>query len=148
MATIFPANPVRALPPAVLKTFRALKALPDDYFVWHHLAKWEPEAPDFLIRSQQDQAMLIKISSASSQEARPAAQLLLVNAELPPLGEAEEKVLRDFLSRLAPNLGKSSPSQIQAVVIFSNIDQKKLDRARPKLVNVAIQWWGQEVIPS
>jgi hypothetical protein len=78
MATIFPSNPVGALPPEVIKIFRFLKSLPDDYYIWHHLAKWEADAPDFLIRSPKNQALLLKVSSASSQEARPAAQLLLL----------------------------------------------------------------------
>ena len=144
MATIFPANPVGALPTEVIKTFRALKSLPDDYYVWHHLAKWEAEAPDFLIRSPKNLAFLLIVSSASSQEARPAAQLLLLEAEQPPLGEAEESVLQDFLSGLGKDFREGGPPQIQAVILFPNIGQRKLKQARPTAVASSIHWLGQE----
>jgi hypothetical protein len=149
MATIFPSNPVGALPPEVIKIFRFLKSLPDDYYIWHHLAKWEADAPDFLIRSPKNQALLLKVSSASSQEARPAAQLLLLETEQPPLGEKDEQVLLDFLSGLGKNSGEGCPPQIQSTVIFPNIEQKKLKQARPKSTDSAphkwnIHWWGQE----
>ena len=144
MPTIFPANPAGALPTEVLKTFRALKSLPDDFYVWHHLAKWETEAPDFLIRNPQNQALLIKVSSASSQAARPAAQLLLMETEQPPLGAAEEAVLQEFLFGLSPTFGAVDLPQIQAVVLFSNIEAQKLKRARPKTADSAILWWGQD----
>lgn len=142
MATIFPTNPVGVLPPEVLKTFRVLKALPDDYFVWHHLAPWTPEAPDFLIRNSLDQALLLKVSSASSKEARPAAQMLLLETDDPPLGEAEAQVLVDFAQKLKETFGNGSPPNIQTALIFPNIDQRKLKRARPSSADTSIQWLG------
>ena len=137
MATIFPANPAGALPPEVLKTFRGLKALPDDFYVWHHLAKWETEAPDFLIRNPQNRAFLIKVSSASSQAARPAAQLLLMETDQPPLGAAEEAVLHEFLSGVKLTFGETQPPPIQTVVLFPNIEVKRLKRARPTTAGAA-----------
>ncbi len=148
MATMFPANPVGALPPEVLKTFRALKSLPDDFYVWHHLAKWETEAPDFLIRTPKNQALLIKISSASSQAARPAAQLLLMEAEQPPLGAAEAATFQEFLSGLGSNFEEFEPHQIQVVVLFPNIEPKRLKRARPNTSDPAILWWGQDMLKA
>jgi hypothetical protein len=143
MATIFPANPAGALPPEVLKTFRALKALPDDFYVWHHLAKWDTEAPDFLIRNPQNRAFLIKVSSASSQAARPAAQLLLMETEQPPLGAVEEAVLRVFLSGVEAIFGETQSPPIPAVALFPNIEAQKLKRARPKTTDPGILWWNQ-----
>ncbi len=128
MATIFLANPAGALSLEVLKTFRALKSLPDDFYVWHHLAKWEMEAPDFLVRTAQNQAILIKVSLANSQAARPAAQLLLMETKQPPLGAAEEAVLHEFLSGVKLYFRATSPSQIRAVVLFPNIEAKRLKR--------------------
>jgi len=148
MATIFPTNPAGALPPEVLKTFRALKSLPDDFYVWHHLVKWENEAPDFLVRTPQNQAFLIKISSSSSQAARPVAQLLLMETEQPPLGAAEEAVLREFLSSVKPTFGENQPPPIQAVVLFPNIEAQKLKRARPKTVDSGILWWGRDLLKA
>ncbi len=146
MATVFPANPVGVLPPEVLKTFRALKATPDDYFVWHHLAPWTPEAPDFLIRNSRGQALLLKVSSASSKEARPAAQLLLLESDDPPLGEAEGQVLVDFAQKIEESFGQGSPPKIQAALIFPNIEQRKLNRARPASTETSIQWLGKNYL--
>ena len=143
MATIFPPQPVGSLPPEVLKTFRALKSLPDDYYVWHHLAPWTPEAPDFLIRNSLSQALLLKVSPASSQEARPAAQLLLLESETPPLGEVEMQVLVDFTQKISETFEPGSPPQIQTAVIFPNIDQKKLERARHASTDESTQWLHQ-----
>jgi hypothetical protein len=144
MATIFPENPVGALPPEVIKTFRILKSLPDDFQIWHHLAKWETDAPDFLIRNPHNQVWLIMVSSASAQAAHPAAQLLLMEAEQPPLGEAEEACLQDFLCEVEQTFKETKPPQFRAVVLFPNIESQKLKRARPKTTNAAILWWGQE----
>ncbi len=146
MAAIFPANLVGALPPEVIKTFRALKSLPADFYVWHHLAKWETEAPDFLVRTPQNQALLIKVSSASSQAAHPAAQMLLMETEQPPLGATEAAVLRAFISRLPSTFGETDPLRIQAVVLFPNIEAQKLKRARPQTTDSTILWWGQDAL--
>ncbi|MBC8508073.1 MAG: hypothetical protein ISR58_05385 [Anaerolineales bacterium] len=148
MATIFPTNPVGVLPPEVLKTFRALKATPDDYFVWHHLAPWTPEAPDFLIRNSLGQALLLKVSSASSKEARPAAQLLLLESDDPPLGEVEGQVLVDFAQRLMETFGPGSPPKIQAALLFPNIEQRKLKSARPSSADASIQWLGKNFLTN
>ena len=41
MATIYPNNPVGALPPETVKVFRLLKRLPDAaYAIWQRLAIW------------------------------------------------------------------------------------------------------------
>ena len=144
MATIFPANPVGVLPPEVLKTFRALKALPEAYFVWHHLAPWTPEAPDFLIRTPGGAALLIKVSSASTQEARPAAQLLLLESDQPELGAAEARVLGNFLSEFRQTFGQASQPCIQTAVVFPNIEQKPLQAARPTSSDASIQWLGKD----
>lgn len=144
MATIYPANPTGVLPPEVLKTFRALKALPEGYTVWHHLAAWTPEAPDFLIRTPGDAAVLLKVSSASAHEARPAAQLLLLESDQPALGFAEERVLGNFLSGLNLTCGDTTPHPVRAAVSFPNIEGKKLRAARPTSSQASIQWLGKD----
>jgi hypothetical protein len=47
MAHILPETPPQIFPKEVLRVFHALKALPDSYYVWHHLAPWLPERPIF-----------------------------------------------------------------------------------------------------
>lgn len=148
MATIFPNHPTGTLHPEVLRTFRVLKSLPDDYRVWHHLAPWQPNAPDFLIHNPQAQVLLLKVSTASVQEAHPAAQLLLLESEQPPLGEAEERVLTDFITKLEQSNGYASPSEIPTAVLFPNIPAKQLKRARTIPKDQSPRWLGKEFLQS
>ena len=100
MAYILPETLPQALPGEVLKTFRALKALPDTFYIWHHLAPWQPDAPDFLMVTQDGRTLLVKVSSSSPAQATSAAQLLLIDDRRPPLGEPETAVLASFLKTL------------------------------------------------
>ena len=94
MAHILPDTPPLSLPGEVLRVFRALKALPDSFFIWHHLAPWQLNAPDFLVIMQDDRALLVKVSSAAASQAAPAAQFLLLESERAPLGKAEAQYWR------------------------------------------------------
>lgn len=92
MAHILPETLPTALPGEVLKTFRALKALPDTYYIWHHLAPWQPDPPDFLMITHEGRALLVKVSTSSANQATSAAQLLLIDDNRPPLGAAEAAI--------------------------------------------------------
>ena len=118
--------------------------MPEDYIVWHHLAPWTPDAPDFLIRTPEGAAVVLKVSAASAQEVHPAAQMLLLGRDEPELGIAEESVVKDFLSGLEQTLGDADPPPIQAILIFPNIEQKKLRAARPASSRSSIQWLGKD----
>lgn len=83
MAYILPDTPPQLIPKEVLRVFRALKALPDSYFIWHHLAHWQVDMPDFLAINEQGRALLIKVSLATEEKTRTAAQMML-------LGDAQE----------------------------------------------------------
>jgi len=96
MAHILPEALPQTMPGEVLRTFRALKTLPDTFYIWHHLAPWQPNAPDFLLVTQQGHALLIKVSSAASVQAVSAVQLRLLASECPPLGQTENQVLSSF----------------------------------------------------
>jgi hypothetical protein len=75
MAYLMPETLPQTFPGEVLKTFRALKALPDSYFIWHHLAPWQINMPDFLMITQDGRALLVKVSTSSVAQATSAAQL-------------------------------------------------------------------------
>jgi superfamily I DNA/RNA helicase len=140
MAHLLPDSPAGTLPPAVLRVFRLMKSLPDDWQVWHHLAPWAPEAPDFLLVHPTRQAALVKVSGAMQAEADSAAQLLLVGAQKIPLGQAENQVLADFASHL-------DGIPVSKIVIFPNIPEKHLHAARTRLNIVdSPPWWGQEAM--
>ena len=137
MATIFPNTPAGALPPEALRAFQFFKKLPDDYTVWHHLAPWDKDAPDFLLLNDRGQAALVKVSRAAPAEARPAAQMLLLDQDRPLPGQAEALVLERFLASLG-NLN------IPGVVLFPNIPQRRLLESRPPSARQA--WLGQEAL--
>jgi hypothetical protein len=142
MAQILPVTPPTFLPPAVLKTFTALKALPDAFHIWHHLAPWTPEAPDFLVVSAARQALLIKVSAADPAAAHPAAQLLLMENERPSLGEGEAAVLAAFIRSLALPPG----SQLGSLVVFPRIPHETLLAARPAPQPGDPPWAGAEIL--
>ena len=124
MAHILPETPPLVLPGEVLKTFRALKALPDTFYVWHHLAPWQPNMPDFLIITQEGRALLVKVSSSSAAQATSAAQLLLIDDHRLPLGAAESKVLAAFQQALHLPDG----ALLETLAIFPNIPHKQVAR--------------------
>ena len=95
MASVFPNNPLGALPPETVKVFRLLKRLPDEtYDVWQRLAIWSEPGPDFWVCHRSGRALLIKVSTATPQDARNARQESLFADERPPFGETEQQALR------------------------------------------------------
>ena len=79
MAHILPDIPPQSFPKEVLRVFHALKALPDTYYIWHHLAPWLPEAPDFLVLHEDGRVLLVKVSSAAASQTSTATQMLLLD---------------------------------------------------------------------
>lgn len=126
MAHILPESLPQALPIEVLKTFRVLKTLPDTFYIWHHLAPWQLNAPDFLMITQKGCALLVKVSSSLATQATSAAQLLLLDDDRPPLGSAEAEVLSSFVRAL--DLPDNTP--IKTLTIFPNIPHKQVLESR------------------
>ena len=142
MAHILPEILPQIFPGEVLKTFRALKALPDTFYVWHHLAPWQPNAPDFLIITQEDRALLVKVSSSSAAQAASAAQLLLIDDHRPALGAAETKVLASFHQALH----LPDDTRLETLIIFPNIPQKQVRQSRLERAVGEPQWAGRELL--
>ena len=145
MAYTFPNTPPTVLPPEVLHTFRFLKTLPDDWVVWHHLAPWQKDTPDFLILNANRQAVLVKVSNASTGDARPAAQLLLLEDDRHPLGEAENQILQDFCQALH-GTAPLQEAVIPRVIVFPNITEKQLADHRPEKMTGDPTWFGKELL--
>ncbi|MEJ5223818.1 MAG: UvrD-helicase domain-containing protein [Anaerolineales bacterium] len=140
MAHILPTNPPTHLPKEVMRVFRALQALPDAFYVWHHLAPWQPGAPDFLVRHEDGRAVLVKVSSAAN--IAPAAQLLLLESERPQLGAAEGKVLKDFIAPLQ----LPREQRIATLVIFPNIPDAQVQAGRIPCDDEEPAWAGKELL--
>jgi len=142
MAYLFPPTPAGTLPPHTLRAFNTFKGLPESFIVWHHLAPWQPQAPDFLVLYEQNRALLVKVSPAAAGEAHPASQLLLLGDDRPPLGAAERRVLESFLQDLPGEL----QTRLPAVVLFPNIPDKALQLSRPEGEAAGITWLGREAL--
>lgn len=144
MARILPDSPPQLIPKEVLRVFRALKALPDTYFVWHHLAPWQVDMPDFLMLTETGQALLVKVSLATEEKTRTAAQMLLLGDAKEPLGIKENTLLQNFLHELQmPN-----NQNIETLVIFPNIQDKQVQASRLKRATSEAHWAGKELLQS
>ena len=126
MAHIFPDTPPQTMPKEVLRVFRALKSLPDTYYVWHHLAPWQSDAPDFLVIDESRRSLLIKVSSAASDQASTAAQMLLLQVDQKQLGQNENTLLQKFIGALK----LPEDQMIETLVVFPNIQHKQAVASR------------------
>ena len=142
MAHILPETPPGFLPKEVHKTFKALKRLPDDFFIWHHLAPWEPNSPDFLIIDRDGRSLLVKVSAATDYDAIPASQFQLLGEERPNLGEQEALVLENFVN----TVDIPSESPLETLVIFPNIPHKAVTQSRIERQPGEPQWAGRELL--
>ena len=142
MAHILPETLPQVFPGEVLKTFRSLKALPDSYFIWHHLAPWQRNMPDFLIITRQGCALLVKVSSASAGQATTAAQLLLIDDDRILLAQRKLLSLKNFIRslKLPENV------QIETLTIFPNIPHKQVLESRLERSAGEPQWAGKELL--
>jgi superfamily I DNA/RNA helicase len=108
---------------------RALRSLPDERFiVWQRLAIWEDPGPDFLVLKDGSRAILVKVSPATTRQARLAVQpeLLSTGARSKPIGQAEREALEQFLGRLADSGRGVDPASIPALVFFPNVSRQHL----------------------
>lgn len=142
MAHILPETPPQFLPSETLRVFQSLKTLPDTFYIWHHLAPWSPNAPDFLAIRKDGAALLIKVSSAAASQALHPAQLLLLQDDTPRLGEAETATLMQFLQTV--DLPEDAP--LQTLVVFPNIPHRTLLQSRPERTDKQAQWAGSELL--
>lgn len=144
MAKILPETLTSALPGEVIKTFRALKTLPDTYYIWHHLAPWQPDAPDFLMITQEGQALLVKVSTTSAAQATSAAQLLLIDDNGPQFGLAETAVLSAFRS----SLGLPDGMPLESLTVFPNIPHRQVLESRLERSIGEPHWAGRELLQA
>ena len=144
MAQIIPAAPLGSLPNEVLRTYRFLKSLPDEYLVWHHLTPWDRTAPDFLIINPGRKALLIKVSTAKADSKQPAAQMLLIGEKQRKLGQEEEQVINAFHNRLPPTF----KDQITRAILFPNIRSKILASNQVNHPSSEIYWLGQDLMQN
>lgn len=132
MAAMFPEKPAGMLPPETGKVFRLLKrSLPDDdYAVWQRIVVSGAPEPDFLVRHRSGRFLIIKVSTATPQDAQHALQRELFDDGV-VFGGVEREALQRFWSALGEREGAPSPGQVPGVVLFPNISSGDLRRALP-----------------
>jgi len=144
MAHILPETLPQILPGEVLKTFRALKTLPDTFYIWHRLAPWMPNAPDFLMITREGRALLVKVSTSSASQETSAAQLLLIDDDRPALGAAETAIFASFLESLRLPAG----IPMETLVVFPHIPHKQVLESRLERAAGEPQWAGRELLQA
>jgi hypothetical protein len=140
MAQIIPQTPTGSVSPEVVRVFNAIRRLPDTWRAWFHVAPWEPEAPDFLLLGPQQQALVLKVSRATSEHARqaPQLQLLALEQEMPVPGESEESCLHTFL-RAAHREGLDE-GRMGAAVIFPNLSAHDIRAIAASGAEAQVTW--------
>jgi len=144
MAQIIPSTPLGSLPNEVLRTFRFLKSLPDDYMVWHHLTPWDQEAPDFLIVNRSKKALLIKVSIAKAGSTQPAAQMLLMGDGQAKLGQEEERIINAFSKKITPAI----KNHVSKAILFANIHTDTLSAIQCDHRSNEIHWLGKDLLQN
>ncbi len=144
MAQIIPERPGSSVASEVARAFHALKALPESWRVWFHVAPWEEDAPDFLILAPDRGVLVLKVSRATPEHARqaPQLQLLTFDEESPVPGEAEEQTLTAFL-RVTRREGVS-PGVIGAAVLFPNLTRRDIRTIEASGTTPAYAWLDRE----
>ncbi len=149
MATIYPNNPVGALSPETVKVFRLLKRLPDDaYAIWQRLAIWSEPGPDFWVRHRSGRSLLIKVSLATTQDARSARQGSFFADTRQAFGLAEQAALQSFRSILDTSESRFGADQVPAVVVFPNVPSADLRLITAFAKTPHISWAGRDDLAS
>jgi len=149
MATIYPDNTVGALSPETVRVFRLLKRLPDEsYAAWQRLACWSEPGPDFWVRDRSGRSLLIKVSSATTQDARTAHQGSFFAETRQAFAQAEHNALQRFLTTLDSPDDPLGPAQIPLVVLFPNIGSADLMLAQPREPLSGISWGSRDELAS
>ena len=154
MATIFPTQPVGSIPTTVLKVFNYLKGLPDEYLVWHHLAPWQVDMPDFLVISPDQRAVVIKVSNATPDQMQSRLQMVLIGKNKENIGEQETGVLLDFQKELEQRVSGSSVSAannrhyLRGIVLCPNLAAKNIARIPESQKHKDHHWIGKEYLDA
>lgn len=149
MARMFPNNPVGGLPPETAKVFRLLKRLPDEtYAAWQRLALWAEPGPDFWVLHRSGRSLLIKISQATTLDARNARQQRMFADNQESFGKQEQEILQRFLATLHVSSDPITGDQLPVVVVFPNVPSADLRLVRLDARVENISWAGRDELTA
>lgn len=125
MSRLIPPKPPASASPSVLRMFRLLRKLPDDFTVWHRVAS--RDGPQFLILWRERHAFLLQVADTTQQLADTALQPSLFEepASLTPdaLGREERGTLESFLTKPLP-----ADLALRRLVVFPNVAEATIDQ--------------------
>jgi hypothetical protein len=151
MSRVFPDPLVGQVSPGVLRVHRALKAIPGEEFtVWMALPlPSEMARPEFFIVHEQRAAVLMAVSSASSNDAVEAAHGGLFTTETDAGGFAavERRVVRDFLVQ-ATGRKDARAEGVFGLVAFPDVDHATLETIFPDNPHEGIYFLGREYLKA
>ena len=142
MAHILPDTPPEKSAPRCAAHFPLAQRAARYFYIWHHLAPWEPNAPDFLLITQDGRALLVKVSPSDPKQTFTAAQLLLTPDDRIPLGYPETAVLTNFVG----SLDLPSESLLETLIVFPNISHQLVCESRLGRGVGEPQWAGRELL--
>ena len=94
--------------------------------IWQRLAIWSEPGPDFWVRDRAGRSLLIKVSLATTQDARNTRQGSFFADTRQAFGVAEHAALQRFLGMLDTSDGQFGADQVPALVVFPNVPSADL----------------------
>ncbi len=148
MAQILPDTPLGYCTPEAAKIYRLLKRLPDDqYAVWQRLSIWTEPGPDFWVLRSDRRSVFIKVSVATSADARSMLQndLFEPTTDRSAVGHAEAEALVQFMQSIASQAeSTTSSSPVPGLIIFPNLEDTDLKALPRNATPVEITWAGKD----
>jgi len=154
MARISPDTTAGAASPEVMKVRRLLKRLSDEHFcAWERLCIWNENGPDFWVLRSDGRSLLLKVSCATTNDARLSQQPGLLAALLrrherqSDLGRQEQAAIEDFLGRLSAGPASDGFShKIATAVLYPNIPTSILHKAGLRADGIRSICAGKDVL--
>ncbi len=133
MARLFPSKLSGSIQPEVLRTFRKLKQLSDDFTISFsiesakNLAGASNSMPHFLIIWQEKYGFLLHVASTTQQLADTAVHGDFFNKDEQITIASLAKSERELLSGFTQNLPNPENFPLQSIIVFPNINRGTLD---------------------
>ncbi|MCF7674102.1 MAG: hypothetical protein K9N23_15695 [Akkermansiaceae bacterium] len=122
---MIPSKPPSSASPAVLRMFRLLRKLSDDFTIWHRASR--RDSPQFLLVWRERHAFLIQVAATSQELAETALQPSLFGEDdgLTPdsLGLGERQALAGF-----PFQRADAVPAVRRLVVFPHVDEATIDQ--------------------
>jgi len=134
MALMFPSDPVHLASTETVHIHRLIKQLPDNFTAWFGLRSAAQHQPHFLLLYKELCGFLIRVSTATQEDAEAALEKADATGEL-PLGFDEIMILDEFVHDIARTLELPAETRLPIVklVLFPNVTETTLEPISQRL---------------